>query len=216
MYYLQSRYYDPSIKRFISADSVIADVGGDIQGNNLYSYCFNNPINMSDPSGHWPQGLHLNYFHNLVRDKVAAGKYLTEVYVINITRKGFLDIYDPISNSFWEVKPDNAYGRLTGPRQIRRYESSTIVDEDVIFRGSPERGPAIYAGTINDGVFLITYHSPSPGLILYKWDPLESLVTREVLSSVIASAVAGTIVGYSAGLAYRGGCTGAETLMQLR
>ncbi|MBV1709921.1 MAG: hypothetical protein KMY54_08670, partial [Erysipelothrix sp.] len=28
LYYLQSRYYAPSIKRVISADSVIADVGG--------------------------------------------------------------------------------------------------------------------------------------------------------------------------------------------
>ena len=114
------------------------------------------------------------------------------------------------------MKPNTAYGISTGPPQIKRCKESIIVDRRVVTKRKPTPGPTIFAGTINDGVFLITYHSPSPGLILYNWDPLESLVTREVLSSVIASAVAGTIVGYSAGLAYRGGCTGAETLMQLR
>ncbi len=53
-YYLGSRYYDPEVGRFISADNVISDVGGSIQGYNLFAYCFNNPVNMSDPSGNWP------------------------------------------------------------------------------------------------------------------------------------------------------------------
>ena len=49
------RYYDPEIGRFINADSVIAGVGGSIQGYNMFAYCFNNPVNMSDPSGNWPK-----------------------------------------------------------------------------------------------------------------------------------------------------------------
>ena len=54
-YYVSSRYYDPGIGRYLNADSVIAGVGGSIQGYNLFAYCYNNPVNMSDSSGHWPQ-----------------------------------------------------------------------------------------------------------------------------------------------------------------
>ncbi len=54
-YYLQSRYYDPEIGRFINADGEISGVGGDIRGYNLFSYCFNNPVNMSDSTGSWPK-----------------------------------------------------------------------------------------------------------------------------------------------------------------
>ena len=54
-YYVSSRFYDPEIGRYLNADSVIAGVGGSVQGYNLFAYCFNNPVNMSDSSGHWPQ-----------------------------------------------------------------------------------------------------------------------------------------------------------------
>ncbi len=55
LYYLQSRYYDANIGRFINADKAIADVGGEILGYNMYAYGFNNPINTSDSSGTWPK-----------------------------------------------------------------------------------------------------------------------------------------------------------------
>ena len=54
-YHKSIRYYDPEVGRWINADSVIAGVGGSVQGYNLFAYCFNNPVNMSDSSGHWPQ-----------------------------------------------------------------------------------------------------------------------------------------------------------------
>ncbi len=53
--YLHSRYYDPQIGRFLNADSSFAGIGGDIRGGNLFSYCFNNPVNMNDLPGNWPK-----------------------------------------------------------------------------------------------------------------------------------------------------------------
>ena len=50
-YYLQSRYYDPEIGRFINADALVA-TGQGLLGNNMFAYCGNNPVNNYDPSGH--------------------------------------------------------------------------------------------------------------------------------------------------------------------
>ena len=50
LYYLQNRYYDPVVGRFINADSLLG-ANGDLMSYNLYAYCSNNPVNMSDPSG---------------------------------------------------------------------------------------------------------------------------------------------------------------------
>ena len=54
LYYVSSRYYDPEIGRFINADAAIGQIGN-IQGMNMFTYCFNNPVNMSDPTGNWPK-----------------------------------------------------------------------------------------------------------------------------------------------------------------
>ena len=56
-YLTGTRYYDPEIGRFINADGEISDVGGNILGYNLFAYCFNNPVNMDDPTGQWPKWL---------------------------------------------------------------------------------------------------------------------------------------------------------------
>ena len=52
MYYLNSRWYDPEIARFISADGYVS-TGQEIDGYNMFAYCGNNPINRADPNGNW-------------------------------------------------------------------------------------------------------------------------------------------------------------------
>ena len=49
-YYLQSRYYDPSIGRFISAD-VLLSTGQGVLGHNSFAYCGNNSLNRVDSAG---------------------------------------------------------------------------------------------------------------------------------------------------------------------
>lgn len=55
LYYLQSRYYDPEVGRFISADSYIS-TGQGVLGHNMFAYCGNNPVMGYDPFGHFSWG----------------------------------------------------------------------------------------------------------------------------------------------------------------
>ena len=51
LYYLQSRYYDPEVSRFINPDAfATTDVDGVLSAN-MFAYCENNPIRNSDSSG---------------------------------------------------------------------------------------------------------------------------------------------------------------------
>ena len=50
LYYLNSRYYDPVVGRFINADGLVVAGSGMLSGN-MYLYCQNNPICCVDPTG---------------------------------------------------------------------------------------------------------------------------------------------------------------------
>lgn len=52
LYYLRARYYNPYTGRFVSEDSYW---GEDVNplSLNLYTYCYNDPIQFIDPTGHW-------------------------------------------------------------------------------------------------------------------------------------------------------------------
>jgi len=78
LYYLNSRYYDPEIGRFINADdvSMLDSTQNFSNGLNLYVYCLNNPINDIDSNGNlsWWQWLLFGIGAALV---VAAAVVLT-------------------------------------------------------------------------------------------------------------------------------------------
>ena len=50
-YYLQSRYYDPEIGRFINADSYASTDATGLLSTNMFAYCENNPVMRVDPTG---------------------------------------------------------------------------------------------------------------------------------------------------------------------
>ena len=86
MYYLQSRYYDASVQRFVSADDVAyLGASGGIYSYNLYSYCENDSINNYDYRGTFLFTLFrtvtsvksiFNYFNNGNNDYECTGKLI--------------------------------------------------------------------------------------------------------------------------------------------
>jgi RHS repeat-associated protein len=51
--YMNARYYDPQMGRFISPDALVP-ASGNPQALNRYAYVYNNPISNTDPTGHVP------------------------------------------------------------------------------------------------------------------------------------------------------------------
>ncbi len=59
LYYLNSRYYDAEVGRFINADGIVGANGG-ILGYNMFAYCSNNPIAFADYNGNTRLFAHKN------------------------------------------------------------------------------------------------------------------------------------------------------------
>lgn len=67
MYYLQSRYYDANVGRFVNADDPVFSV---FFACNLFAYCDNNPPINSDPYGYGTVTITLK--KDFLRDVVTA------------------------------------------------------------------------------------------------------------------------------------------------
>ena len=74
-YYLNSRYYDPGVGRFLNADS---GINNDILGANTFIYCGNNPIIRNDDTGNgWILGgmlvgLAVSFFGNVLSNCISG------------------------------------------------------------------------------------------------------------------------------------------------
>ena len=72
LYYLNARMYDPKTARFLQEDTYLGD-RNDPLSLNLYTYCHNEPLMYSDPTGHSPWSWLKKKVINPVGNKISSG-----------------------------------------------------------------------------------------------------------------------------------------------
>ena len=111
LYYLQTRYYDPAVGRFINADG-FTSTGQGLLGNNMYAYCLNNPISFADSLGAVPEAVTSKKIHDAVLRRI-CGKdpnlSMEDTYTLyngydRIDGYGFCDLYNKETGEVWELK----------------------------------------------------------------------------------------------------------------
>ena len=112
LYYLPSRYYDPSIGRFLNADSY-ATTGQGFLGNNMFAYCLNDPVNMVNIAGKYPV-----YIVEKVETKKDGAVYTTTI-------------------TYMQYDSDNLTSYLYAPTVVIEFKY-TISDDGVIRMSNPD------------------------------------------------------------------------------
>jgi RHS repeat-associated protein len=70
LYFYNARWYDPSLGRFVQADTIVPASTQGTQAWDRYAYVNNSPVNYTDPSGHCSKSVNyeegtLCYFQNM-------------------------------------------------------------------------------------------------------------------------------------------------------
>ena len=108
LYYLNSRYYDPEIGRFINADDIstldVTQIA--LNGLNLYAYCLNNPVNEVDENGYFLLWLFITAI--IVGAVISAGT--------SIVSQGINNGWENIN--WWQVGWDALIGGISGALSV--------------------------------------------------------------------------------------------------
>ncbi len=174
-YYLQSRYYDSVIGRFISIDGTLGSIGNALESN-LFIYGLNNPVINTDHSGYSSFSVFTyGYIHRKVQRYLADMYQLSDQvlvhYIINIGHKkkniGFVDLVDLKTGEMWEIKHFNEAILELAVKQLFKYINAEFINglESGV---NPSPGRPLGFGGVPDPTYYITYlDGPRPGIILY-------------------------------------------------
>lgn len=109
--YFGARYYDPSLGRFITPDTIVQSPNNP-QTLSRYSYCSNNPINYVDPSGH-------SWFKKAI-GKILGGIAAAVTFIgtggnIGLAANAYNSVESfitPAANGNWGVAAQNGFNSL--------------------------------------------------------------------------------------------------------
>ena len=180
MYYLQSRYYDPVIGRFISPDK-FATTGQSVLGSNMFAYCLNDPTNNVDLNGYysiwWPliEDHDMGFIHKKVEEEIARLSLWTVATEITLTEGGRADLVDRFTGEVWEIKHagTNPVDRMAkAQEQAERYLGQKGVGLRGLGIETTELGGL---GRFNGAfllmhlhsLYMVTYCTPKEGVVLY-------------------------------------------------
>ena len=181
LYYLQSRYYDPEIGRFINAD-VYVSTGQGALGNNMFAYCLNNPINNCDSTGCLTDG----QIHDAVLEEISKRsgyryKYKRQdtmiIYRVAFGAKwfGFCDLYDPLTGEVWELKKNTSSPSCqtySAINQLTRYCEGYLFTKPKLKLKKPENSipPGFFSIIDNLGTkYIVNYWDQGEGILRYQY-----------------------------------------------
>ena len=187
LYYVISRYYDPEIGRWINADNQIAGVGGEVLGYNMFAYCMNNPVNMSDPTGSWPKWIETaaswlnNTFIQPVKDFFST---LKQNNVVNASS-------NDANRRPYTGEPGSTYTAPNGDSRTYGPDGTPKHDYDHNDHGRPDKHPHDPNGGHNHDW---KYGVRGPAYSI-RWEPIAGAVLVTVCAIGIAVAVADDATG---------------------
>ena len=179
LYYLQSRYYDPAIGRFINADSLVS-TGQGFLGYNMFAYCGNSPTNYSDPTGAKPSFWYTlfedhdpGYIHRAVQAHILIvnntdeeRKYDSEYVMPGIGRA---DIVCLSTGEMWEIKHGGSTTECFDSRITEALgRLTTYVNKGCsLSKGSANRFSGSFVIAHENQKYLVSYSTPVAGAIIY-------------------------------------------------
>ncbi|MGM9669456.1 MAG: RHS repeat-associated core domain-containing protein, partial [Faecousia sp.] len=174
-YYLQSRYYDPELGRFLNADAFAA-TGQGVLGNNMFAYCLNNPANRTDTSGTISLWYYLivdhdmGFIHRMVQVHIKATGGPDIKTELVLTGLGRADVVDKSLGVVWEVKHSGMFPEermLEAVVQATGYIGGEYKDCFIVSLGESDRFEGTFCITCSGQNYEVKYYTPVDGAILY-------------------------------------------------
>ena len=168
-YYLQSRYYDPAMHRFINADSY-ASTGQGFIGINMFAYCHNSPVAFYDTEGNMATEATIaatNWWNPI--GWIAGGILVVEVVVAAVVISEEIDSESAIKSH--EISEKQANEEPTPTVSSSKKEKEKPKTPDVTYPGDDPANPpdgTSWKGKGSQGSKQGNYYNPKTG---ESWHP---------------------------------------------
>lgn len=154
LYYLQSRYYDTTTRRFLNADTLLGANAG--AAYNLFAYCGNNPVNAQDDNGQYPVEVNEKSYERKMQNitqwyvskkQYDKAQYSAQMRANKIMRKYNFKAKNPKDDILCELKfGNNGKAQVTNSYRVTSAKDIQKVCEIMLDTGFSSLSPYIATG----------------------------------------------------------------------